>query len=111
GSRVLVEVRRRDVAYGDAPAVWDGSLEIGAGQIVAVVGPNGAGKSTLINAIAGMLRPRQGRITIDGVDVTQIPGHRVCDHRVAIVPEGRRLFTHMTVRDHLELGAYRAGAR
>ena len=108
---MLLEVRHLHVAYGDAPAVWDASLEIGAGQIVAVVGPNGAGKSTLINAIAGMLRPRQGRITIDGVDVTQIPGHRVCDHGVAIVPEGRRLFTQMTVQDNLELGAYRAGAR
>ena len=103
---MLLEVRHLHVAYGDAPAVWDASLEIGAGQIVAVVGPNGAGKSTLINAIAGMLRPRQGRITIDGVDVTQIPGHRVCDHGVAIVPEGRRLFTQMTVQDNLELGAY-----
>ena len=108
---MLLEVRDVNVAYGDAPAVWDASLEIDVGQIVSVVGPNGAGKSTLINAIAGILRPRQGKILIDGVDVSAIPGHRVCEHGVAIVPEGRRLFTQMSVQDNLELGAYRAGAR
>jgi branched-chain amino acid transport system ATP-binding protein len=108
---VLLEVRNVHISYGDAPAVWDACLEIGAGQIVSVVGPNGAGKSTLINSIAGLLRPRQGRILVDGVDITAIPGHRVCDHGVAIVPEGRRLFSHMSVQDNLELGAYRADAR
>ena len=108
---MLLEVRNVHVSYGDAPAVWDASLEIDAGQIVSVVGPNGAGKSTLINAIAGVLRPRKGQILVDGVDITSIPGHRVCDHGVAIVPEGRRLFTHMSVQDNLALGAYRAGAR
>ena len=108
---MLLEVRNVHVAYGDAPAVWDASLEIDAGQIVAVIGPNGAGKSTLINAIAGILRPRRGHILIDGVDVAAVPGHLVCHHGVALVPEGRRLFTHMSVQDNLELGAYRAGAR
>jgi branched-chain amino acid transport system ATP-binding protein len=108
---MLLEVRNVHIAYGDAPAVWDVSLDIDAGQIVSVVGPNGAGKSTLINSIAGILRPSRGSIKIDGVDVTTIPGYRVCDHGVAIVPEGRRLFTHMTVLDNLELGAYRAEAR
>ena len=108
---MLLEISNVHVAYGDAPAVWDASLEIDAGQIVSVVGPNGAGKSTLINTIAGILRPRRGKILIDGVDVSTIPGHRVCEHGVAIVPEGRRLFTQMSVQDNLELGAYRAAAR
>ncbi|HSW04494.1 ABC transporter ATP-binding protein [Aquabacterium sp.] len=108
---MLLEVRNVHIAYGDAPAVWDASLDIDAGQIVSVVGPNGAGKSTLINSIAGILRPRRGSIRIDGVDVAMLPGHRVCDHGVAIVPEGRRLFTQMSVLDNLELGAYRAEAR
>ena len=94
---MLLEVRNVHVAYGDAPAVWDVSLDIDAGQIVSVVGPNGAGKSTLINSIAGILRPNRGSIRIDGVDVTTLPAHRMCDHGVAIVPEGRRLFTQMTV--------------
>ena len=108
---MLLEVSQLHVAYGDAPALWDASLAIDAGRIVAVVGPNGAGKSTLINTIAGILRPRRGRIVVDGTDVTQLPGHRVCEHGVAIVPEGRRLFTQMTVQDNLELGAYRPAAR
>jgi branched-chain amino acid transport system ATP-binding protein len=108
---MLLEISNVHVSYGDAPAVWDASLQIDAGQIVSVVGPNGAGKSTLINAIAGILRPRQGKILVDGVDVSTLPGHRVCEHGVAIVPEGRRLFTQMSVQDNLELGAYRAGAR
>jgi branched-chain amino acid transport system ATP-binding protein len=108
---MLLEVRDLHVAYGDAPALWGASLDIDAGRIVAVVGPNGAGKSTLINAIAGILRPSRGEVRIDGRDIARIPGHRVCDHGIAIVPEGRRLFTHMTVLENLELGSYRAEAR
>jgi branched-chain amino acid transport system ATP-binding protein len=104
---MLLEVRNVHVAYGDAPAVWDASLAIDAGQIVSVVGPNGAGKSTLINAIAGILRPTQGQILVDGKDISRLASHRVCEHGIAIVPEGRRLFTHMSVLENLELGAYR----
>jgi branched-chain amino acid transport system ATP-binding protein len=108
---MLLELRDVHVSYGDAPAIWDASLKVEAGRVVAVVGPNGAGKSTLINSIAGILRPRQGKVLINGVDITSAPGHRVCDHGIAIVPEGRRLFTEMTVQDNLELGAYRKLAR
>ena len=108
---MLLEVRNLHVSHGDAPALWDVSLDVAAGQIVAVVGPNGAGKSTLINTIAGILRARQGEIRIDGTDIAKIPSHRVCEHGIAIVPEGRRLFTHMTVLDNLELGGWRADAR
>jgi branched-chain amino acid transport system ATP-binding protein len=108
---MLLEVRNLDVAYGDAPALWDACLDVDDGQVVAVVGPNGAGKSTLINTIAGILRPRKGRITIDGVDITMAPAYRICEHGIAIVPEGRRLFTQMTVLDNLELGSFRSGAR
>lgn len=108
---MLLEVSNLDVAYGDAPALWDATLAIGAGQVVSVVGPNGAGKSTLINTIAGVLRPLRGQIRMEGADVSRVPGHRVCDHGIALVPEGRRLFGHMSVLDNLELGAYRPGAR
>jgi branched-chain amino acid transport system ATP-binding protein len=107
---MLLEVHGIEVGYGDATALWDASIQIGKGQIVSVVGPNGAGKSTLVNAIAGILRPRKGQVLMNGVDVALIPGHRVCDHGIAIVPEGRRLFTHMTVIDNLLLGSYRQGA-
>jgi branched-chain amino acid transport system ATP-binding protein len=103
---MLLEVRNVHVAYGDAPAVWDATLSVGAGRIVSVVGPNGAGKSTLINAIAGILRPTGGQVLLDGTDISRLASHRVCEHGVAIVPEGRRLFTHMSVLENLELGAY-----
>lgn len=107
---MLLEVKDIEVGYGDATALWGASIEIGSGQIVSVVGPNGAGKSTLVNAIAGILRPRKGTIAIDGIDISRIPSHRVCDHGIAIVPEGRRLFTQMSVIDNLLLGSYRRAA-
>jgi branched-chain amino acid transport system ATP-binding protein len=107
---MLLEVRNLQVKYGDAPAIWDATLAVGSGQIVSVVGPNGAGKSTLINAVAGLLRPSRGEVLINGIDTARLPAYRVCDHGVAIVPEGRRLFTQMTVMDNLELGSYREGA-
>lgn len=108
---MLLEVKDIEVGYGDATALWDASIEIGSNQIVSVVGPNGAGKSTLVNAIAGILRPRKGGILIDGTDVSRVPGHRVCDYGIAVVPEGRRLFTQMSVIDNLLLGGYRRAAR
>lgn len=108
---MLLEVKNIEAGYGDATALWDVSLEIADQQIVSVVGPNGAGKSTLVNTIAGIIRPRKGQILLNGVDVARVPSHHVCDHGIAIVPEGRRLFTTMTVIDNLELGSYRQAAR
>ena len=108
---MLLEVRNIEVGYGDATALRDASIRIDRGQIVSVVGPNGAGKSTLVNAIAGILRPRKGAVVMDGADVSRIPGYRVCDHGIAIVPEGRRLFVQMSVIDNLMLGSYRKAGR
>lgn len=108
---MLLEVDKIEVGYGDAIALWDLSIGVKPGEIVSVVGPNGAGKSTLVNAIAGILRPHKGRIVIEGNDVSKVPSHRVCDYGIAVVPEGRRLFTTMTVLDNLLLGAYRSVAR
>jgi len=107
----MLEVERIRVSYGAAPAIVDVSLAIGARELVCVVGPNGAGKSTLINAIAGMHRVDSGTLRFDGSDLTRLPAHRYCDRGIAIVPEGRRLFTGMTVRENLELGGYRRAAR
>jgi branched-chain amino acid transport system ATP-binding protein len=108
---MLLEVDKIEVGYGDAIALWDLSISVKPGEIVSVVGPNGAGKSTLVNAIAGILRPHKGKIVIEGNDVSKVPSHRVCDYGIAVVPEGRRLFTAMTVLDNLLLGAYRSVAR
>jgi branched-chain amino acid transport system ATP-binding protein len=107
----VLEVRGLEVDYGAAPAVWGVSLDIAAGELVCVVGPNGAGKSTLINALAGLHRVSAGRITMDGRDLTALPGHHYCSAGIAIVPEGRRLFTRMSVRENLEIGSYATAAR
>jgi branched-chain amino acid transport system ATP-binding protein len=107
----VLEVRSLDVHHGDAQALVGIDIDVAAGEVVCIVGPNGAGKSTLVNTLAGIHRPTRGRIVMDGVDITREAAHRVCGHGVAVVPEGRRIFSEMTVRDNLELGAYRAGAR
>jgi len=107
----LLEVRHLAVAYGDATAVWDASLDVAEGELVAVLGPNGAGKSTLVNTIAGLQRARSGDLRVDGVDSTNVPAHLVCRHGIALVPEGRRLFTRMSVEENLEIGCYRGEAR
>src|SRR5262249_14815489 len=110
-ARPLLEVVDLDVRYGDARALWDVSLTVGAGETVCVIGPNGAGKSTLVNAVAGIHRAAGGRIRVGDVDTTALPRHRVCAHGGAIVPEGRRISPRMWVLDTLLLGAYRSGAR
>jgi branched-chain amino acid transport system ATP-binding protein len=107
----VLELRGLNVFYGDAQALWDVDLDVAAGEIVCIVGPNGAGKSTLVQAIAGLLPVRTGRVVVDGTDVSRHPAHRVCESGVAIVPEGRRIFPGMTVSDNLDLGAYRSDAR
>jgi branched-chain amino acid transport system ATP-binding protein len=107
----MLEVKKIHVNYGAAPALWAVSLQVNPGELVCVVGPNGAGKTTLINAIAGLHRVRQGSLHLDGQDITQLPSHRFCETGIAIVPEGRRLFTQMTVLDNLELGSYIAKAK
>jgi branched-chain amino acid transport system ATP-binding protein len=108
---MLLEARGLSVAYGDAPALWDVSLRVGAGEVVSVIGPNGAGKTTLVNTIAGLQRARAGALALDGVDLARLRSHLVCRHGIALVPEGRRLFARMTVEENLELGAYRGAAR
>jgi branched-chain amino acid transport system ATP-binding protein len=107
----MLEVRQLSIAYGDAPAVWDASLDVGPGEIVAVIGPNGAGKSTLVNTIAGLQPARSGVLRFGGVDLRAEAPHLVCRHGIALVPEGRRLFGRMAVEENLEMGCYRGDAR
>ena len=107
----MLEVGQLHAYYGDATALRGIDLRVDAGEIVSVVGPNGAGKSTLTNVIAGLHRSRTGRLAMDGAEIGGVPAHGVCDHGIAIVPEGRRLFPRMTVRENLDLGAYRRRAR
>ena len=107
----MLEVHDLQVAYGAAPALWGVSLEVRSGELLCVVGPNGAGKTTLINTLAGILRARSGRIVFEGNDITQLAPHRFCEAGIAIVPEGRRLFTGMSVLENLELGSYLPAAK
>jgi branched-chain amino acid transport system ATP-binding protein len=107
----MLDVAQLSVFYGEAPALLDVNLTISDGEIVSIVGSNGAGKSTLVNTVAGLLPARIGRILIGGEDVVRLRPHRICEHGVAIVPEGRRIFPGMTVQDNLDLGTYRRDAR
>ena len=85
------------------------SLEVDEGDIVALIGSNGAGKSTTINTISGLIRPRSGTITFDGVDIVRVPPHKIVDAGISQVPEGRGIFGRLTVLENLEMGAYRRG--
>jgi branched-chain amino acid transport system ATP-binding protein len=107
----MLDVQNLEVAYGAAPALWGVSLQLRAGELLCVVGPNGAGKSTLINTIAGIQRSRAGHIVFDGRDIAQLAPHRFCEAGIAIVPEGRRLFTGMSVLENLELGSLLPAAK
>jgi ABC-type branched-subunit amino acid transport system ATPase component len=103
----LLSVRNLSVAYGDVQVLWDVSLDVFGGEIVALVGANGAGKSTLLSTVSGLLHPRSGTITFGGRSIGGAPTQRIVDAGVAHVPEGRRLFAAMSVRDQLLLGAFR----
>jgi len=93
-----------DVSYGGVAAVRGLSLEVGASEIVGLIGPNGAGKSTTLHAIMGLVPPRRGEIALDGVALTGKPPESIARSGVALVPEGRRLFGELTVRENLQLG-------
>jgi len=108
---LLLEARNLHVGYGDATAVWDVSIDVAEASIVTVIGPNGAGKSTLINAISGMLPYKSGTLRFGGSDMAGAPPHAFCERGIALIPEGRRLFTTMTVEENLDIGCYRPFAR
>src|SRR2546429_726428 len=107
----MLEVERIRVSYGAAPAISEVSIRIGPGELAFVVGPNGAGKTTLINAIAGLHSIEAGALRLDGRDLSRLPRHAFCGEGIAVVPEGRRLFAGMSVRENLEPGSYRPPAR
>ena len=97
--------------YGSFQALFGVSLQVAAGEAVAVIGPNGAGKTTLMRVISGMLPSDAGEIALDGRGLTRIPAHRVVAAGIAHVPENRRLFARLTVEENLRMGAFIASAR
>ncbi len=107
----LLRLDGLEVGYGALTAVREVSLEVGAGEMVALIGANGAGKTTTLKAITGLLPLRRGTITLDGERIDGLSPARVVGRGIAHVPEGRQLFPTMTVRENLELGAAGAAAR
>jgi branched-chain amino acid transport system ATP-binding protein len=107
----MLELQQLTVAYGQARAVWDVSLQVAPGELLCIVGPNGAGKTTLVNTIAGILKPLSGRLVMQGRDITGLAPHKFCEAGIALVPEGRRLFTGMTVAENLDVGSFLPAAK
>lgn len=101
-----LEVDSLDVHYKDFQALWDVSLTVGLGKIVSVIGANGSGKSTLLNTIAGLLKPSRGSVAFLGRRIDGIPAHEVLDLGISLVPEGRRVFSRLTVQENLFMGSY-----
>jgi branched-chain amino acid transport system ATP-binding protein len=100
----LLAVRDLTVAYGESRVLWDLSLDIHPGEIVALVGANGAGKTTLLRTLTGLLPSRHGSALFDGQEILSLPAHRRARLGIAMVPEGRRLFAGLTVAQNLALG-------
>jgi branched-chain amino acid transport system ATP-binding protein len=107
----LLTVRDLAVSYGDSRILWSLDLDLSAGEIVALVGANGAGKTTLLRALTGLLAARRGSITLNGRELTGVPAHQRARAGIAMVPEGRRLFAGLTVRQNLDMGAVARGSR
>ncbi len=105
----LLRVSGLDAWYGDFQALFDVSISVAEGEVVAVIGANGAGKTTLLRAISGQLTPAGGAIRWRGRDVAGLDPERIVEFGIAHVPEGRRLFAGLTVRENLLAGAYRRG--
>lgn len=107
----MLKIESLNVKYGDIQTLWDVSLEVGVGEIVALIGSNGAGKSTLLRTIAGLLRPYSGRMHYNGVLLNNKSPDKIVGLGISTVPEGRRLFPQMTVLENLEVGAFLKEAR
>jgi len=103
----LLEAQALELAYGHVPACRGISISVNEGEIVTLIGANGAGKTTTLKAVAGVLRPRTGTIRFAGEDITALPSHERTYLGIALVPEGRRVFPFLTVRENLELGAFK----
>jgi branched-chain amino acid transport system ATP-binding protein len=102
----MLNVSKLNTFYGKVQALWDISFHVNNKEIIAFVGANGAGKTTLINTISGILRPASGSIKFGGKRINGLASHAIVELGISHIPEGRRLFPEMTVRENLEMGAY-----
>lgn len=106
----FLEVKNIDVFYGDVQVIFDLSLEIVEGEVVSIIGGNGAGKSTLLKTISGLMHPAKGEIVFEDAFIQSALPEEIVEHGIIQVPEGRRLFTLMSVKDNLIIGAYNSRA-
>ena len=102
----LLRVENLHVYYGSIHAIKGISFEVNEGEVVTLIGANGAGKSTTLNTVAGLLRPRSGKIELDGHNIIGVPANKIVSQGMALCPEGRRIFLQMTVAENLEMGGY-----
>lgn len=107
----LLNIMNLNVFYGDAQTLWDINLSVHEGEVFSIIGSNGAGKSTILRTIAGLVRPSSGQVEISGMRVEGSSPMAMVDHGVSLVPEGRGLFSALTVSENLELGAFTKRAR
>jgi branched-chain amino acid transport system ATP-binding protein len=107
----MLTVTDISAGYGSFQALFGVSLEVAAGEAVAVIGPNGAGKTTLMRVISGLLPAKAGSVALEGRALTQLPAHRIVAAGIAHVPENRRLFARLTVEENLRMGAFIPAAR
>lgn len=107
----LLEINNIDVSYGDVQVIFELSLKVEKGEVVSIIGGNGAGKSTLLRAISGLMPASSGSVIFDGMAIEKAPPEKVVEAGIIHVPEGRRLFSLMSVRDNLLVGAYNKRAK
>jgi branched-chain amino acid transport system ATP-binding protein len=103
---MMLTLETVSVVFGDLQVLWDIAFEVHEGEIVALIGANAAGKTTILKTIAGLVRPTRGRVMFEGKDLSHLLSHDIVSGGICLIPEGRRLFPEMTVRENLELGAY-----
>ena len=106
---MMLELRAINCFYANVQVLRDLSLTVEAGEVLCLLGRNGAGKTTTLKAIMGLVKPRSGGIALDGVDLARLPAHEVPGQGIAYVPQGRRLFAELSVRDNLEIGLMTRG--
>ena len=102
----LLQVDNIEVYYGVIKALKGISFEVNKGEIVALIGANGAGKTTILHTVTGLLKPKTGKISFKGNDITKVPAHKIVTMGMAHVPEGRRIFSQLSVLDNIKLGAF-----
>ena len=102
----MLEVKDLEVYYGMIQAIKGISFEVNQGEVIALIGANGAGKTTTLHTITGLLSPKKGSVLFEGQDITKVPAHKIVSMGMAHVPEGRRVFSQLSVYENLKLGAY-----